>query len=76
MINVLKEMDMLKARLIASAAAVALVAGLGGCASAGSGASSPYAGPHNHVRDAKQGAGPSVVQPAAPYTRKSLRPAS
>jgi hypothetical protein len=33
------------------AAAVAL----GGCASAGGGASGPYAGPHNHIRDAKQG---------------------
>jgi uncharacterized protein YceK len=54
------------------AAAVAL----GGCASAGSGASGPYAGPHNHMRDAKQGTAPSAVQPAAPYTRKSLRPAS
>lgn len=54
------------------AAAVAL----GGCASAGGGASGPYAGPHNHMRDAKQGAAPSAVQPAAPYTRRSLRPAS
>lgn len=53
------------------AAAVAL----GGCANAGGGASNPYAGPHNHVRDAKQGPPPSAVQPAAPYTRKSLRPA-
>jgi hypothetical protein len=33
------------------AAAVAL----GGCASAGGGASGPYAGPHDHMRDAKQG---------------------
>jgi hypothetical protein len=54
------------------AAAVAL----GGCTSAGGGSSSPYAGPHNHVRDAKQGPAPSAVQPAAPYTRKSLRPVS
>lgn len=50
---------------------------LGGCASAGSGASStPYAGPHNHVRDAKQGPAPSAVPPQAPFTRKSLRPVS
>ena len=53
------------------AAAVAL----GGCASAGGGASGPYAGPHNHMRDAKQG--PALTaQPTAPSTRKSLRPAS
>lgn len=68
---------MLKAKLIASAAAVALVAGLGGCASAGSGSSSPYAGPHDHQRDAKQGAAPSSsAVPSPAYTRKSLRPAS
>jgi len=55
------------------AAAVAL----GGCASAGGGASAaPYAGPHNHLRDAKQGPAPSTAQPAAPSTRKSLRPVS
>ena len=68
---------MLKVKLIASATAIALVAGLGGCASAGSGASSsPYAGPHNHQRDAKQGTAGSPVQPGAPATRKSLRPAA
>lgn len=67
---------MLKAKLIASAA-VALVAGLGGCASAGGGSSSPYAGPHDHQRDAKQGAAPlSSAVPSPAYTRKSLRPAS
>ena len=49
---------------------------LGGCASAGGGGSGPYAGLHNHQRDAKQGAAPSAEQPAAPFTRKSLRPAS
>lgn len=54
------------------AAAVAL----GGCATAGGGASGPYAGPHNHVRDAKQGPAPSAVLPQAPSTRKSLRPVS
>jgi len=55
------------------AAAVAL----GGCASAGGGSSAPYAGPHNHTRDAKQGPAPSsTALPAAPSTRKSLRPAS
>jgi hypothetical protein len=53
------------------AAAVAL----GGCANAGGGASAPYTGPHNHMRDAKQGPAPSSVQSAAPSTRKSLRPA-
>jgi hypothetical protein len=49
---------------------------LGGCASAGGGASGPYAGPHNHIRDAKQGPAPLTAQPTAPSTRKSLRPAS
>lgn len=53
------------------AAAVAL----GGCA-AGGGASGLYAGPHNHMRDAKQGPAPLTAQPTAPSTRKSLRPAS
>lgn len=67
---------MRKAKFISSVAAIALVGALGGCASAGGGASSPYAGPHNHARDAKQGPAPSAAQPAAPYTRKSLRPAS
>jgi len=67
---------MLKAKLVASVLALALIGALGGCASAGSGSTSPYAGPHNHQRDAKQGAGPSEVQPAEPRTRKSLRPAS
>ena len=54
------------------AAAVAL----GGCASAGSGASGPYAGPHNHMRDAKQGPAPSALPAQTPVARKSLRPAS
>lgn len=67
---------MLKTKLTAAAAALALVGALGGCASAGGGSTSPYAGPHNHQRDAKQGPGPSTVQPVAPSTRKSLRPAS
>lgn len=68
---------MLKTRLIASAGAIALVAALGGCASAGGGSTSPYAGRHDHQRDAKQGAGPSATAaPSAPSTRKSLRPAS
>ena len=68
---------MLKTKLIASAAALALIAALGGCASAGNGSTSPYAGPHNHQRDAKQGPAPSATTlPSAPSTRKSLRPAS
>ena len=50
---------------------------LGGCATAGSEVQpSPYAGRHDHMRDAKQGPAPSAVLPQAPSTRKSLRPAS
>lgn len=67
---------MTKAKLIASAAALALVGALSGCATPGSDQSGPYAGAHNHVRDAKQGSAPSAVPPQAPSTRKSLRPAS
>ena len=65
-------------RLIASASALALAAALAGCATteAGAGASSPYAGRHDHNRDAKQGGAVSDTRPAAPVTRKSLRPAS
>jgi hypothetical protein len=57
------------------AAAVAL----GGCAAAGSGGTgaSPYAGRHDHNRDAKQGvAGSPATAPQAPIRRGSLRPAS
>jgi hypothetical protein len=54
---------------------LAVAVALGGCASAGGGATGPYAGPHNHIRDAKQGPPPSTVQSAAPSRRGSLRPA-
>ena len=57
-------------------AAIALIAVLAGCAGAGAGSSTPYAGRHDHQRDAKQGSAPSTVPPAVPATRKSLRPAS
>ena len=67
---------MLKAKLVASVVALALIGALGGCASAGSGSTSPYAGRHDHQRDAKQGLASSAAPPAAPFTRKSLRPAS
>ena len=68
---------MLKTKVIVSAAGIALIAALGGCASAGGGSPSPYAGRHEHQRDAKQGAPASTVAPtAAPSARKSLRPAS
>lgn len=66
---------MLKAKLIAAAAAMAMGAALGGCATAGAGDTAPYAGRHNHQRDAKQGAA-APVTPAAPVMRKSLRPVS
>lgn len=52
---------------------------LGGCASAGSGSTSagPYAGRHDHNRDAKQGvAGSPTEERQAPIRRGSLRPAS
>lgn len=69
---------MLKAKLIAAAAAIALVGTLGGCAStdAGAGSTSPYAGRHDHNRDAKQGAASSYTTPSAPVRRGSLRPAA
>jgi hypothetical protein len=75
--QLLKETAVFKAKLIAAAAAIALFGTLGGCATleAGSGGTSPYAGRHDHNRDAKQGAAPSYT-PTAPVTRKSLRPAS
>jgi hypothetical protein len=68
---------MSKAKLIAAAAAIAVVGALGGCATpdAGSGSTSPYAGRHNHNRDAKQGAASAYTTPSAPVRRKSLRPA-
>ena len=67
---------MLKAKLIAAAAAVALVGTLNGCAStdAGAGNTSPYAGRHDHSRDAKQGAAPSYTAPSTQVRRGSLRP--
>lgn len=68
---------MLKGKIVASAVALALVGALGGCASAGGGSTTPYAGRHDHQRDAKQGPAPSATAvPSAPTTRKSLRPAS
>lgn len=69
---------MVKARLIAGGAAIALVGALGGCATpeAGTGGTSPYAGRHDHNRDAKQGAASSYTTPTAPVRRGSLRPAS
>ena len=69
---------MLKTKLIAAAAAIALVGVLGGCAStdAGAGSTTPYAGRHDHNRDAKQGAAPSQVTPSTPVRRQSLRPVS
>lgn len=68
---------MLKAKLVASAVALTLIGALGGCAGAGGGSTSPYAGRHDHQRDAKQGPAPSTTAvPSAPTTRKSLRPAS
>lgn len=69
---------MLRAKLIAASAAVALVGALSGCTTldAGAGGTSPYAGRHDHQRDAKQGSVGSVTAPSAPFTRKSLRPAS
>ena len=75
--QLLKETAVFKAKLIVAAAAITLVGTLGGCATleAGSGGTSPYAGRHDHNRDAKQGAAPSYT-PTAPVTRKSLRPAS
>jgi hypothetical protein len=71
-----KEANMSTRKLVLIAGAIALAGVLGGCASAGSGSSSPYGGPHNHQRDAKQGPAPSAVTPGAPSTRKSLRPAA
>lgn len=67
---------MLKAKLIAAAAAAALVGALGGCATPDAGAGSTYAGRHDHNRDAKQGAASSYTAPSAPVRRGSLRPAS
>ena len=67
---------MMKAKLIASAVALALIGALVGCASAGSGSTTPYAGPHNHQRDAKQGPAPSETVTPPPARRKSLRPVS
>lgn len=68
---------MLTTKLIAAAAAAVFVGMLAGCATPGAGAgdTSPYAGRHDHNRDAKQGAASSYT-PSAPVTRKSLRPAS
>jgi hypothetical protein len=67
---------MTKTKLIAFTAAIALVGALSGCATDGGGNTAPYAGPHNHMRDAKQGAAPSAVPAQTPVARKSLRPAS
>ena len=68
---------MLKDKLVAAAVALALIGALGGCASAGSGSATPYAGRHDHQRDAKQGPAPSATAAPSPaFTRKSLRPAS
>ena len=67
---------MLNTRLIASAAALAFAAALGGCATPSGDAANPYAGRHDHQRDAKQGGAPSTSHPTAPFTRKSLRPVS
>ena len=70
---------MSKAKLIAAAAAIALVGTLGGCATpdAGTGNNGPYAGRHNHNRDAKQGVAGSYTVPSTPPVRRgSLRPAS
>ena len=67
---------MLKTKLVASAAALALAAVLGACATPSGDGASPYAGRHDHQRDAKQGPVPSTIPPAAPSTRKSLRPVS
>ena len=65
-------------KLIAAAAAIAVLGALSGCATreAATGAASPYAGRHNHNRDAKQGAAPSYATPSTPVRRGSLRPAS
>jgi hypothetical protein len=70
-------MNMLTTKLIAAAAAAVFVAALGGCATPGAAAgdTSPYAGRHDHSRDAKQGPA-SAYRPSAPVTRKSLRPAA
>jgi hypothetical protein len=61
------------------ALSLAAAVALGGCASADSGgtSASPYAGRHDHNRDAKQGvAGSPSAAPQAPIRRGSLRPAS
>ena len=67
---------MLRTRLIASAAVLSVAAALGGCATPTAGSANPYAGRHDHQRDAKQGTAPSTSEPSAPFTRKSLRPVS
>lgn len=52
---------MLNAKLLATAAAIVLTGTLGGCATPGTaGPLGPYAGRHDHVRDAKQGPALSV----------------
>ena len=68
---------MLKAKRVAAAAAIALLGALGGCATldTATGTTSPYAGRHDHNRDAKQGAAPSYTTPSTPVHRGSLRPA-
>jgi len=52
---------MLNMKLLATTAAIVLTGALGGCATPGAGDQpGPYAGRHNHLRDAKQGPGLSV----------------
>ncbi len=58
---------MLKALLTTSA--FALLAGLAGCATTGD-QPGPYAGPHNHARDAKQG----YAAPVAVADQPSRKP--
>lgn len=66
---------MLKVKVIAAAAAALLIP-LSGCATSGAADTSPYAGRHDHNRDAKQGFAAPATTPAAPVARKgSLRPA-
>jgi hypothetical protein len=67
---------MSKAKVLAVVAAAALIGALGGCASAGGGSTSPYAGRHEHQRDAKQGAPASSAPQTTPVRRGSLRPVS
>lgn len=61
---------MLNIKLLATAAAIALTGALGGCATPGAADQpGPYAGRHNHLRDAKQGA-------AVPVSPESGAPAA